>query len=384
MNAASLFAASAYLRSAAADVAAERANVASEGLLLDTAGSGEAFEALRGHLQLLENPLLHRESQLRGVAEILEQTGALARILEKTVAAVEPFVDSNPAAAVILTQLNSMGSALDVVCARQITGLCTPVAAPDAPGMADYPDLNADDLHELNLLTAPDDVRELARQHPDLRVLETPSGGLVAAVGDLDSAESVITYVAGVGSSDPSGWSVQVDRTRDLAQATGGRTAAGVLWLGYPAPASLGQALQHAPSRAAGRELADFQAELARRHPAQHRSVLGYSYGSVVVGQAAREGLYADDVVLLASPGVGLDSVADMTLYGQNPQVHVMASPGDPIGLVTGPLAGAQGIDPGSAGFGARVWDPRVTGDHTGYFDHPEFLAAVGEAVRAP
>lgn len=384
MNATSFFAAAASLRSAAAVVSDERSRVTAETRTLAAVGTGEALRVLQERLRHLDSPLEQRETQLRGVAEVLEQSGILARVLEKAVAALEPVVDSSPTAAALLRQLDSMGTALDVMCAQQISRLCAPTPDPGGPGWADYPELGVDDLHELNLLTAPDTVRGLADEHPDLRILETPDGGLVAAVGDLETADSVITYVAGVGSSDPTGWSVQVDRTRDLARATGGPTAAGVLWLGYPAPESLGQALQHSPARAAGQELAEFQAELARRRPDQQRSVLGYSYGSVVVGEAARRGLDADDVILLASPGVGVGSVAEMELHGENPRVHVFTSPGDPISLLTGPRGGVHGVDPGSPGFGARPWDPGVTGDHNSYFDSPDFLAAVGEAVRAP
>lgn len=377
----SLLSAAGMLRGGAAEVSRERGLTEAEATRLAQESTGEAVAALLERLRLLDAPLMQREQQMTAVADILAQTGALAGVLARAVAAVEPYVDTSPAARRILGELNALGTALDIACARQIALICTPLADPGAPSLANYPDQSPEEIHEINLLTASDEIRELAAQHPDLRILETPEGGLVASVGDLETADSVITFVAGVGSSDPNGWSAQVDRTRDLARATGG---AGVLWLGYPAPPTLAHGLQHEPAAAAGRELARFQDELARRYPGQQRYVLGYSYGSVVVGEAAQVGLRADDVVFVASPGVGVGSVADMTLRGDDPQVHVLASRGDPIGLLSGPAGGIHGRDPASPGFGARVWDPGVTGGHNSYFSDPDFLAAVGEAVRAP
>lgn len=382
MNAEVLFAAASALQRAADDVVAEHTHIQQESALLESAGDADALTVVREHFLLLAAALAQREQQLRSVALTLIQAGALADLLARAVATAQPYADSSPAVARVVGQLSAMGTALDVMCARQIRLLCTPIfPAPDLQ-LAHYPELSPEQMHEINLPTAPEEIQRLARENPDLRVLELPEGGLVAAVGDLERAETVVTYVAGVGSSDPAGWSTQLERTRGLSAATSGAHGAGVLWLGYRAPESLAHGLQKAPAESAGRNLAAFQAELARRYPDQQRVVVGYSYGAVVVGQAARRGLHADDAVLVAAPGAGVGSVRDMVLFGDSPRVHAFMSPGDPIGLLTGPDGGLHGTEPGAPGFGARIGDPRVNRGHSSYFRDPGFLDAVGEAVR--
>jgi pimeloyl-ACP methyl ester carboxylesterase len=93
-------------------------------------------------------------------------------------------------------------------------------------------------------------------------------------------------------------------------------------------------------------------------------TLIGHSYGSVVVGYAAPKAR-ADNLVLIASPGVDVPSVADLHTPAR---VWAARGPRDPIGLVPSVrIAGlGHGADPVSAGFGARTF---ATGEISGH-DH--------------
>lgn len=156
------------------------------------------------------------------------------------------------------------------------------------------------------------------------------------------------------------------------------------MWLGYQAPESLPHALRAGPARHAAVELREFQAELARRNPTQQRTVIGYSYGSVVAGAAASTsgGLFADDLILLGSPGVGVDHVDQFNLIGAEPQVHAVINPNDPIALAATTRDGIHGKDPTSPDFGARVWSGDPHGDHSSYWEDPIFLDQLSDIHR--
>ena len=342
--------------------------------LPDTGFRGAAADAALARMHRMAAPLAAPPDQMLRVAQVLTMTATLQEELDalvgRAVLAVERVPGAELLLALLVRDLQALGELLDHACARQVDLLCTPIPAEPPARLSDTPDLSLDAIHELHALTTPLDLP------PDVRFLEVDedSGRLVLAVGDVATAPSVTTLVSGVGSSDPAGLPVHLDRARTVAQATGG---AAVLWLGYPAPAALPQALAREPARAAGAELQIFQRELARRFPAQARIVVGHSYGSVVAGAAASAsgGLYADDLVLLGSPGAGTTSAAQMTLLGDDPQIHAMTHPADPIGLV----AGTHGTDPTSPEFGARVWPGDRAGDHSSYWTDPVLLGLLRE-----
>ena len=174
--------------------------------------------------------------------------------------------------------------------------------------------------------------------------------------------------VEGVGSSDKSRWPTTSGRSRSIAHATGGITA---LWLGYGAPANLSRAVHAAPAEAAGGELARFQRSLSQRFPAAKKVVTGYSYGSVVSGYAAREGLEADELVLVGSPGVGVSHSSQLGFDGS---VVAVTNDGDPISFTGGNYGGAHGVDPTAPTFGAQPFPTRPKGTHTSYWTDPVFL----------
>jgi uncharacterized protein YukE len=215
----------------------------------------------------------------------------------------------------------------------------------------------------------------------------------VISVGDPDRATDVVTMVSGVGSGlanvKPS-----LDAATNLADAATDRAPAfadpsAVSWLDYDAPSTMQQAMNPDRAQAATGDLARFDEGLRATHigDRSHESLLGYSYGSTVVGLTAHtDHVCADDIVFVGSPGVGVDHAADL---GLDPS-HVWAtvSHSDPIRLAVDPLARAEaaltgqpsdamwfGTAPTSAAFGGQrfpsnpgtLLDPLAS--HMSYFD---------------
>ncbi|MDG4762001.1 alpha/beta hydrolase [Micromonospora sp. WMMD710] len=222
-------------------------------------------------------------------------------------------------------------------------------------------------------------------------------GRVVVALGDPDHADRVLTYVPGMtaGLDDAPGELGRAARVLDrcAALAPGERSAA-VLWLDYDAPDFLTEAASAEQARDAGGALHRFQEGMRASHegPPARQTVLGHSYGSLVVGVAAREhGLAADALMFVGSPGVG---AAHATELGVPPgQVWASSAPDDVIRLArpvdelgrrallgVAPLAAVLGWpdrnghelwfgrDPADPGFGGRVF-PSGRGGHAGYWE---------------
>ncbi|MGS2613376.1 alpha/beta hydrolase [Micromonospora sp. LZ34] len=224
-------------------------------------------------------------------------------------------------------------------------------------------------------------------------------GRAVVALGNPDRSSRVLTYVPGMtaGLDDAPG---ELDRAaRVLARCTAldpAEETAAVLWLDYDAPDFLHEAVWPGQARDAGPALHWFQEGLRATHegPPARQTVLGHSYGSLVVGNAAREhGLAADALVFVGSPGVGVAHAADLGLpAGQvwastaADDVIRLARPPDelarrglvgaaPLGATLGLAGGHElwfGRDPTDPGFGARTF-PSGRHGHTGYWaaDNP-------------
>lgn len=224
----------------------------------------------------------------------------------------------------------------------------------------------------------------------------TGDGRAVVALGNPDRADKLLTYVPGMTAdlADVPGELGRAARVlaRCVALAPAEETAA-VLWLDYDAPDFLHEAASAGQARDAGPALHRFQEGLRLTHdgaPAR-QTVLGHSYGSVVVGNAARDhGLAADALVFVGSPGVGVDHAA--ALHVPTGQVWSSTAPDDVIRLARPPaeLAGRAvlgavapalagmigrhshelwfGHDPSHPGFGGRTF-PSGRYGHTGYWE---------------
>ncbi|MET7968002.1 alpha/beta hydrolase [Micromonospora sp. NPDC005305] len=222
-------------------------------------------------------------------------------------------------------------------------------------------------------------------------------GRAVVALGNPDRAGAVLTYVPGMTAdlADSPGELGRAARVLDRCAAIDpGTEAAAVLWLDYDAPDFLPEAARGRQAEDAGPALHRFQEGLRASHegPPARQTVLGHSYGSVVVGTAARDhGLSADALVFVGSPGVGVDRAAELRMPPG--QVWAATAPDDVIRLARPPdelarravLAGTPlgpaaalldphgdrlwfGEDPGSPGFGGRRF-PSGPHGHAGYWD---------------
>lgn len=311
-----------------------------------------------------ESEKLRTPARLLGLAaSVLEMFAPLQQRIEKLM--LSNFSEN------IMMEIWALGRALDFACARSIDALCTPISRGAPLRLDDFGDLPIAAIHELNLAQAPPRVVALAEANPDLYVLEVSDDTLVALIAPDDvttSPASVTTFVEGVGSSNQDRWPTAVERARAIATHTGGPTA---LWLGYRAPESLPKAVHTASAAAAGGDLARFQRSLNTRYPAAKKTMIGYSYGSVVSGYAAREGLKADELLLVGSPGVGVTHVSQLEFEGT---VTAVTNDGDVISYTGGNLGGVHGVDPTSPMFGAQPFPTRPKGSHTSYWDDREFL----------
>ncbi|WP_441250802.1 alpha/beta hydrolase [Kitasatospora sp. McL0602] len=269
--------------------------------------------------------------------------------------------------------------------------------------------------------------RRLADGPSDLLLLALSPvghGRAVLSFGDPDHAAHVAAYVPGFGTKLAAlggGDADRAQRVRDAAAGYGeGRSVAALVWLGYDPPPNEGldpRSLGVADDRRAREGAAAYERFLtglraARPGPPAHLTAIGHSYGSLLVGLAARQpgGPVADDVVLVGSPGAGTDRADGLGLAPGH--VYVGAADCDPVshlpdlptvagGMLAGGLPGAVlrqlvdppdelwfGRDPAGSGFGARRFQVApgepldAFASHSAYFDaDSESLANIGRIV---
>ncbi|MET9656535.1 alpha/beta hydrolase [Streptomyces sp. NPDC006510] len=196
--------------------------------------------------------------------------------------------------------------------------------------------------------------------------------GQVAEVfGDLRTARHVAVVVPG---SDIDAGTF--DRTKDvygtpagMAKALYARTGPGsavIAWAGYTTPVGLGiDAATGSLAEAGADRLTRFTDGLAA-DGLPEPAVFCHSYGSVVCGLAAPR-LRARDLVVLGSPGMRVDDVADLRT---DARVWAAKDATDWIDDVPNiEVAGlGHGPDPAAPEFGARHVPADDARGHTGYF----------------
>jgi Alpha/beta hydrolase len=231
-----------------------------------------------------------------------------------------------------------------------------------------------------------------------LRLDLAGDGRVVVALGDPDRARHVLTHVPGMGSglATQAHELTHAERVADSAnRLTPGEQTSAVLWLDYDAPDVGPEAAGRGLAAGGAAALRRFQDGLRAAHdgPQPRLTVLGHSYGSLVVGAAAaRPGLAADAVVFVGSPGVGVDSAARL----HAPEVWSTTSLSDPIQYAAvalkslpgdialsaavpglGPLLAFGrperdlwfGRNPSDPAFGAHVFASQPGAGHTGYWE---------------
>ncbi|MFC7273667.1 alpha/beta hydrolase [Paractinoplanes rhizophilus] len=253
-----------------------------------------------------------------------------------------------------------------------------------------------------------------------LRLDLSEEGRVVVALGDPDRAGHVVTHVPGM-TAELASFGGELSRAERVAlratELSPAASTSAVLWLDYDAPDFVDEAASARRAEAGAPALRRFQEGLRATADATpgappggspaRLTVVGHSYGSLVVGKAAAgSGLAADNVVFVGSPGVGVDSVRDLaTPPGR---VWSTTSSSDIIQYATpGPAALARdlaisrlvpvlgpaiafgsperdlwfGHNPSDPSFGARTFASAPGAGHLGYWDRGspslDMLAAI-------
>ncbi|MFF9849350.1 alpha/beta hydrolase [Streptomyces litmocidini] len=158
------------------------------------------------------------------------------------------------------------------------------------------------------------------------------NGHAIVANGNPDTATHTAMYVPGT-TSNLEGIGGDIKRMETLWRASdnlaNGQSVSTITWLGYDAPQNI---VKDAPfshyADDGAPKLNNFVDGLRATHQgeATHLTVTGHSYGSTVVGSAARQGtLHADDIFVAGSPGMQVGSATDLDV----PKGHVYAAEAD-------------------------------------------------------
>ncbi|MFF2815634.1 alpha/beta hydrolase [Kitasatospora cineracea] len=205
-----------------------------------------------------------------------------------------------------------------------------------------------------------------------LRLDPTGDGKAVVSTGNPDTADHTAVLVPGTGTTvkEMPGQIDRIDRLQDAARRElkgTERTVAVVSWLGYDAPEVNGSVMTTGRAEDGAEDMRRFTGGL-RVSAGDHRShltVIGHSYGTTAVGAAAAggQGLQADDIVAIASPGMTTDHAAD--LHTDPNHFWAGTAADDNIRRVTDLTLGT---DPARGGFGGNTISIDTSG-HSGYWD---------------
>jgi pimeloyl-ACP methyl ester carboxylesterase len=233
-------------------------------------------------------------------------------------------------------------------------------------------------------------------------------GRAAIAIGNPDTAKNTSVIVPGTSSSVKGGWlhdnhDDALHLYSESQVADPNASTAVIAWMGYDAPNDFqdpGIATPWLARTGAASLAADVNGLSVTHLGADHITVLGHSYGSTTVADAAVMGMQANDVVLLGCPGTDMaQSAADFNL-APGAHVYVGDASTDPVGWLgegqteanwlnqklhypLGPLLGL-GADPAAEGFGATRFHAEVPGaDGINPHDHSHYYASGSESLRA-
>ncbi|WP_416958629.1 alpha/beta hydrolase [Streptomyces sp. Agncl-13] len=145
------------------------------------------------------------------------------------------------------------------------------------------------------------------------------NGRAIVAFGNPDTSKNVSAYVPGLGTKLNSSFADgTVKRAFDTAKDAQGidPSSSAIVWLGYDAPQSIDVMTTNDAEHGAP-AYNSFMGGISatNEHADPHITAIGHSYGSRLVGAATQEagGIPgADDIILVGSPGVGVDKAADL------------------------------------------------------------------------
>ncbi|MGC0415429.1 alpha/beta hydrolase [Embleya sp. AB8] len=214
-------------------------------------------------------------------------------------------------------------------------------------------------------------------------------GQAVVAIGNPDTAAHTAVYVPGTGAR-LAGIDEHVQRMRRLTDAArgyaGSEKVSAITWISYDAPDDLLHAMSSADAEKAAPVLRRFLRGVGVAQgidSKRHVTLIGHSYGSVVIADAARNdgGVYAQDIIVAGSPGMHVAKAAELDV---NPShVWVLAADDDPVPIL-GSGAHAPVVDdgritrrtPDDRAFGANRLTTKRAEGHSDYWsaDHPDSL----------
>lgn len=208
-------------------------------------------------------------------------------------------------------------------------------------------------------------------------------GSAAIAIGNPDTAANTTVKVSGLSTSVRAGSLNNPDPVNlynETCKADPSKSNAVVMWMGYDAPNDQAVAVPNMARHGAELLAADVNAlSAAHQGGPSHLTVIGHSYGSTTVADAAaRYGMRADEIVLIGSPGTDLaKSAADLNLPPGG-HLYVGAASTDPITYlgrehVSGPGLGL-GKDPSIDGYGSTRFSAEsslhdFSTDHSRYFE---------------
>jgi hypothetical protein len=244
--------------------------------------------------------------------------------------------------------------------------------------------LNAIDDEQAKLGEVTTALNRLGPQGLLLGVDPAGDGKVIIAIGNPDTADHTAVWAPGLGTTMQGATADNVGRMTALNDAAGlhtdpGETVSTIYWLGYDAP-ELGTVAFEERSKAGGPPYLNFVDSLRSTHDGTptHLTAMGHSYGSTVVGEAAKTGgLPVDDIVVQGSPGMHVNHASDLHLD----PTHVWAGASD-----SDPVSGTKGVHKGLVVGGAILGGPLgpLVGDwvgdkyadgHSGSPHYPEFGA---------
>ncbi|MBA3781765.1 MAG: hypothetical protein H0X12_07930 [Nocardioides sp.] len=225
-------------------------------------------------------------------------------------------------------------------------------------------------------------------------------GAAAVSYGDPDTADNTAVIVPGI-MNDGSSIAAQGKDAYTLYQNAirNGESMASIAWMGYDSPnwnpegvldypgdgLDIGSVVQEDKAIAGGHALSDFVDGLRATDEGDksHLSVIGHSYGSTTAAHAAAgDGLDADSLTLIGSPGAGGDNVNGVgDLHMPEGKVYAGAADNDFVSWLGRDGDLGMGQDPTQADFGAKVFgsDPgkdfhvenigQGVDNHTSYFD---------------
>ena len=243
----------------------------------------------------------------------------------------------------------------------------------------------SEELYELVELEQ--ELRSAEEFDHHLLALDTDEDRAIVATGNPDTADHVSTLVPGVG-TDVGDVNVHHGRAQNLHRAAEmegdeGEDHASIAWLGYDAP-NWGESPFSGAAEGGTQDLQEFQQGLEATHEAgdSTNSVVGHSYGSVVVGHAARESeLDADQLLLAGSPGVG-GELDELEFNGDIEDIHVLESDDD---WISDWNAGHSYDDLEHGQESRHDFDLDDEVGHSGYFDNPEadWMRYMGDVIAS-